>query len=118
MSRQYAAPILLPAGGEPGLTLPQVAQGPESALRDLILSHPEALPLAEIDAAFAGALPLCSEMSTPAGPVDLVLITPQGLPVLVECKLWRNPEARRKVVGQVLDYAKELARWTSADIER
>jgi len=25
-----------------------------------------------------------------------------------ECKLWRNPEARRKAVGQVLDYAKDL----------
>jgi hypothetical protein len=29
----------------------------------------------------------------------------------VEAKLWRNPEARRKVIGQILDYAKELSRW-------
>ena len=118
MSRQQAAPLLLPAGGAPAETLPTVDAPPEAVLRDLILSHPACLPLAEIDAAFAGALPLCTEMMTPAGPVDLVLLTPDGLPVLVECKLWRNPQARREVVGQVLDYAKELTRWTSADIAR
>lgn len=118
MSRQHAAPILLPSGSARGQTLPQVLPGPEGDLRDLILAHPETLPLAEIDAAFAEAQPLCTELATPAGPVDLVLLTPDGLPVLVECKLWRNPQARREVVGQVLDYAKELSRWTSADIER
>jgi hypothetical protein len=37
---------------------------------------------------------------------------------LVECKLWRNPEGRREVVGQILDYAKELSRWSSADLQR
>jgi hypothetical protein len=38
--------------------------------------------------------------------------------VLVECKLWRNPEGRREVVGQILDYAKELSRWSSSDLQR
>jgi hypothetical protein len=38
--------------------------------------------------------------------------------VLVECKLWRNPEARREVVSQILDYAKELSRWSSSDVQR
>jgi hypothetical protein len=37
---------------------------------------------------------------------------------VVECKLWRNPQARREVVGQVLDYAKELAAWDYADLQR
>jgi hypothetical protein len=36
----------------------------------------------------------------------------------VECKLWRNPQARREVVGQILDYAKELSRWSSSDLQR
>jgi len=30
--------------------------------------------------------------------------------------LWRNPEARREVVGQILDYAKELNKWTFTDL--
>lgn len=36
---------------------------------------------------------------------------------LVECKLWRNSEARREVVGQLLDYAKEFSRWSYEDLQ-
>ncbi|MFC6463355.1 hypothetical protein ACFP76_23215 [Paracoccus aerius] len=57
-------------------------------------------------------------LSTPAGRIDNLLLTPAGLPVVVECKLWRNPQARREVVGQVLEYARELSRFTSADLQR
>jgi len=46
------------------------------------------------------------------------MVTPSGLPILVECKLWRNPEGRREVVGQIFDYAKELSRWSSSDLQR
>ncbi len=67
---------------------------------------------------FAGAIPVCRELFTPAGPIDNFMVTPSGLPVLVECKLWRNSEARREVVGQILDYAKELARFTASDLQR
>jgi hypothetical protein len=49
-------------------------------------------------------------------PIDIFMVTPSGLPVLVECKLWRNPEGRREVIGQILDYAKELSRWSSSDL--
>jgi hypothetical protein len=31
--------------------------------------------------------------------------------VIVETKLWRNPESRRKVVAQIFDYMKELTKW-------
>jgi len=51
------------------------------------------------------------EMDTPAGPIDAVFVTPSGRLALLETKLWRNPEARRKVIGQILDYAKELTNW-------
>src|ERR1700749_185485 len=65
---------------------------------------------------FSGAVPICRELNPPAGPSDNFMVTPSGLPVLVECKLWRNPEARREVVTQILDYAKELSRWSSSDV--
>ncbi len=35
-----------------------------------------------------------------------------------EFKLWRNPEARREVIGQILDYAKDLAGWGYEDLQR
>jgi hypothetical protein len=44
--------------------------------------------------------------------------TPNGDIVIIETKLWRNPEARRKVVAQILDYAKELANWSYGDLQR
>jgi hypothetical protein len=68
---------------------------------------------------FSDAVPICTELNTGrAGAIDNFMVTPSGLPVLVECKLWRNPEARREVVSQILDYAKELSRWSSSDVQR
>ncbi len=76
----------------------------------MLASHPQALPIAEIEPALEGALPICLEFETKAGPADILLVSPRGDIVIVECKLWRNPQARREVVGQILDYAKELPR--------
>jgi hypothetical protein len=61
---------------------------------------------------------LGARLVTQAGPIDVLMVTPSGLPILVECKLWRNPKARREVGGQILDYAKELSRWSLSDLQR
>jgi hypothetical protein len=87
-----------------------------SYIQALVHDYPACLPIAEIDAMFSGPVPICTELSTLSGAIDNFMVTPSGLPVLVECKLWRNPEARREVVGQILDYAKELSRWSSSDL--
>lgn len=84
----------------------------EAWLQRMLASHPQALPINEIEPFLTGAVPVCLEFGTNAGPVDLVLVSPRGDIVLVECKLWRNPQARREVVGQIIDYAKELPRLT------
>jgi len=106
----------------PTTPLAPIALAGEKVLEDyiqtLVHAHPTILPIAEIDPIFKSAISICRELSTPAGFVDNLLITPSGLPVLVECKLWRNSEARREVVGQILDYAKELARFTASDLQR
>ncbi|MGO6727342.1 hypothetical protein ACCS45_04345 [Rhizobium ruizarguesonis] len=90
----------------------------EGDIQELIHRHPLCLPIGEIDPMFAGAIAICRELTTPAGPIDNFLITPSGLPVIVECKLWRNPEGRREVIGQILDYSKELTKWSSSDVQR
>lgn len=38
--------------------------------------------------------------------------------ILAEFKLWRNPQARREVIGQILDYTSELASWSYEDLQR
>lgn len=122
MSRQHTTPILLRNGVATRLRPLSLAQGPNSvselAIQQLIHEHPSCLPIAEIDPMFSGPIPICMELETTAGPIDNFMVTPSGLPVLVECKLWRNPQGRREVVGQILDYAKELTRWSSADLQR
>jgi hypothetical protein len=40
---------------------------------------------------------------------DNLWLTPDGGIVLGECKLFRNPEARRQVIVQALDYARAIA---------
>jgi uncharacterized protein DUF4268 len=89
----------------------------EGWLRDLLFRHPEALPIAEINDSFSGLIPVCKELATPAGPIDVLYATPSGRIAVLEAKLWRNPEARRKVVGQILDYAKELSRWSYENLD-
>ena len=82
----------------------------ERWLQDTIQRHPHLLPVDEIEPALTPLVPVCTELPLPSGFADNLLITPDGGLVVVEAKLWRNPEARREVVGQVLDYAKDLQR--------
>lgn len=90
----------------------------EAWLRDLLANHPDLLPIEEVAPSFAPLVPLCTELSTEAGPVDAVFISPSGRLTLVECKLWRNPEARRKVIAQILDYARAVSSWSYVDLQR
>ena len=90
----------------------------EAGLQELLFRYPEALPIAAIDAAYAGAVPICTELSLPAGYADALYINHLGRITLAEFKLWRHPEARREVIGQILDYAKDLASWGYEDLQR
>jgi hypothetical protein len=90
----------------------------EAWLRDTLFAHSEILPLGDIEPSFGPLIPLCTELRTEAGPIDIAYINPQGRLTLVECKLWRNHEARRKVVAQTLDYARAISKWSYADLQR
>ena len=83
-----------------------------TVLQESLFSFPESLPVREIDPNIGPLIPVCMEIETGSGPADVLCVTPTGQIVLIETKLWRNPEARREVVGQILDYAKQLTTWT------
>ena len=93
---------------------------PEKLLQELIHADPGILPVEEIDRKFADLRPVCQELPLANGAkyVDNLLINPDGRVCIVECKLWRNPEAVREVVAQVLDYAAELSRLSYSELEK
>src|SRR5215213_2207056 len=86
-------------------------------LQRLIMKHPSLLPVDQIEAAFTPLVPICLELPVGSGSLDNLLVTPAGDLVLVECKLWRNHEARREVVGQIIEYASEMSKWNYDRLE-
>jgi hypothetical protein len=95
------------------------AKFPEKLLQDLIHADPGILPVEDIDRAFSDLRAVCQELPLANGSkyVDNLLINPDGRICIVECKLWRNPEAVREVVAQVLDYAAELSSLSYSQVE-
>jgi hypothetical protein len=108
--------------GMPTRTIGRVPEGEatrEHPLRDLIFDHPAILPLTDLDPGIGRIVPIAKELNLPgSGFIDVLLISEHGRLIVVECKLWRNPQARREVVGQVLDYAGELARIGCEGLQR
>ena len=90
----------------------------ESKLQDLFFRFPRILPIAAIDASYDDAVPVCRELFTPAGYVDALYVNPRGRLTLAEFKLWSNPQARREVIGQILDYTQAVASWSYEDLQR
>jgi hypothetical protein len=91
----------------------------EAWLQRLIVNHPQLLPVDEIERAFTGLIPVCAELEAipSRAYLDVFFVTPNGDFALIECKPWRNPEARREVVGQIIDYAKDFSTWNYQTLE-
>lgn len=120
----FTKPIVVsPAGNASVLERIPLASGnsesfSEKWLQDTLFAYPNCLPVVEVDPHIGKLIPICTELETGAGPADILFVTATGKLVLVETKLWRNPEARREVVAQILDYAKQLAGWSYEDLAR
>ncbi len=123
MSNQYADTVFIPdfqaTSSAQKLTRFHFNKGDqglnynEKWLQNLLERQPGLLPINQIgEAAFSSMVPVCTELPMQAGRMDNLFVTPRGEIAIVECKLWRNPEARRTVVGQILDYASEMTTWS------
>lgn len=112
MARALGTPILISnEGGQFPLERIYLGVGNHSEqwLQALIQTHPDILPVAEIEPGFGTLIPAAREIPCGHGYIDNLYLTPSGDIVLVETKLWRNSEIRREVVAQVLDYVSALA---------
>ena len=97
--------------------LHQASNLDERWLQELIHQHPTCLPMDQIEPGIGPLVPVCMELPLHVGSVDNLFITPEGHLVVVEVKLWRNPEARRKVVAQTLEYATALFKLSYDELE-
>ncbi|MBD9470214.1 hypothetical protein [Pseudoxanthomonas sp. PXM01] len=84
----------------------------ETWFRDAIFENPELViaPCRQAGRVTADEvwLPWRTETSFGAGPIDVLLVSSYGRIGIVETKLSYNPQKRREVVAQVLDYALSL----------
>lgn len=100
-----------------GQTADEDGKRREAFIQTLVHDHPLLIPMGDIEPAFTPLISVCMELPTPAGYIDNLWITPWGGLVLGEAKLVRNPQARREVVAQALDYARAVADWSYDDLE-
>jgi hypothetical protein len=106
------APVIIGAGGM-SAPLEKVSldkgEYTEDWLQHLAHAHPEVLPIPQIEPGFGEIYAVAREVPCAHGSIDNLFITAAGDLVLVEAKLWRNPQARREVVAQALDYVAALS---------
>ena len=80
----------------------------EAWLQQLAFEHPGILPIGDFEPGFGELCAVAREVPCAHGYIDNLYITGTGEIVVAECKLWRNPQARREVVAQALDYVAAL----------
>lgn len=92
----------------------------EDALQTLIERYPEVIPGKQIDPGSENPprfVLLRREMPVGGWSLDHLLVDQEGVLTLVEAKLLQNPEARREVIGQAMEYAANaLESWSNGRI--
>lgn len=89
----------------------------EDVLQELLDDHLDLLPIDELSSSWGPLVSLGREIGLQVGYIDNLFVSPAGEITLVEAKLWRNPQARREVVGQILDYAAAIASMSYDDLD-
>ncbi|QYK49986.1 MAG: hypothetical protein KF701_06210 [Anaerolineales bacterium] len=89
----------------------------EATLQRLVKDNPEAIPFGDLGDSVPPLLIVGRETSLSNGYVDVVGVDQDGLVTIIECKLDRNPEVKRTVIGQILGYAAFLWKFSYEDFE-
>jgi hypothetical protein len=86
----------------------------EAHLQKMLYESPELIPLPKGNSARV----FVREAGLPgSGSTDLLGVEGDGSVYIVECKLADNPEVRRKVIGQILEYASYLWEMTLEEFD-
>lgn len=90
-----------------------VGYGDEDELQAMLAQHPELLR-EDTDAPLRTVR---REVSMEGQYLDILMVDATGMPVAVEVKLVRNADIRRKIVGQILEYASLLSSLTVDELD-
>ena len=90
----------------------------EGKLQDYLEEYPTLIPLADIVEGASDLICIGREVAAGPGSIDLLCIDKDSLLTVVETKLRRNREARREVIGQIIEYASYVSQWTADDVYR
>jgi hypothetical protein len=82
--------------------------GAEDELQRLLAEEPSLISINEVREAAGVLVAAVREFPLEIGAIDLVGFTANGDIAVIECKLANNPEIKRKVIGQVLEYGANL----------
>jgi hypothetical protein len=127
--RRDGSPLWVTNGQEPAKALHRADLGAkadsgrydEDWLQRLLHGHPEIFPIEQIEPGFGDLRSLCRELPLNLGgrwgALDNLFATRDGGLVLVEAKLWRNPEARRSAVAQAIEYAAAVFRMSYSELQ-
>jgi len=107
--------LVQPDGGAPR----RLAEGyaDELELQSFLRDNATLIPMEDIRLGTPPLLCIGWEVFATSGSEDLLYVDETGLITVVETKLGRNAESRRKVVGQILEYAARTVAWTKGDLE-
>ena len=78
----------------------------EKHLQEFLTQNPSLIPFEDVSKEILSPRVMIREVGLPgSGSSDIVGVDERGGITIIECKLATNPEVKRKVIGQVLEYA-------------
>jgi hypothetical protein len=91
----------------------------EAELQKLLAESPSLISISEIREGVPPLTTAIREFGLPgSGSTDIIAFNPRGDIVIVECKLAANPEIKRKVIAQVLEYGAYLWNMSYDDLNQ
>ncbi len=110
------AKILL-IDGETVKALDEADFGEESKLQDYLEKYPSLVPPEDVMEEAPELICIGKEVTVPPScAMELLFTDKNGLLTIVETKLVSNPQIRREVVGQVIEYASYVSQWTAEKV--
>lgn len=89
----------------------------ESTLQSILAESPGLISIEEVRPTAGPFVMAVPEFGVPIGYIDLLAFTANGDIAIIECKLAANAEIKRKVIGQVLEYAANLWEMTYEELD-